>query len=122
VTVLLDASAILAFLLDEDGADAIEEAMLDGAACSAANWSEVAQKVRAADRNWSLSEALLDSYGVEVEPVTRVDADLAAQLWRRGSELSLADRLCLATAERLDVDVLTADAIWGDGGRVRQIR
>ena len=63
MTVLLDASAVLAFLLDEDGAPVVDAALLDGAVCSAANWSEVAQKLRAADRNWSLSEALLDSYG-----------------------------------------------------------
>ena len=36
--------------------------------------------------------------------------------------LSLADRLCLAAAERLDEAVLTADAAWGVDGRVRQIR
>ncbi len=40
----------------------------------------------------------------------------------RGDGSSLADRLCLAVAERLDVDVLTADTHWGSSGRVRQIR
>ena len=35
---------------------------------------------------------------------------------------ALADRLCLATAERLDAPVLTADAAWGSDGCVRQVR
>ena len=45
---VLDASAILAYLLGEQGADRMEDVMNEGAVCGAANWSEVAQKVRAA--------------------------------------------------------------------------
>jgi ribonuclease VapC len=65
---------------------------------------------------------VLESYGVLVEPVTQADADVAATLWRVGSGLSLADRLCLATGERLDAVVHTADEAWGSSGRVRQVR
>ncbi|MGH9018939.1 MAG: hypothetical protein ACRDY1_14405 [Acidimicrobiales bacterium] len=36
--------------------------------------------------------------------------------------LSLADRLCPALGERLDVLVVTADSSWGEDGRIRQIR
>jgi PIN domain nuclease of toxin-antitoxin system len=57
-----------------------------------------------------------------VEPVTQVDAELAATLWRVGSGLSLADRVCLATGERLDAVVHTADSAWGVSGRIRQVR
>jgi len=121
---VLDASALLAFLQGEEGADVVESAMGDADApvCGAANWSEVAQKVRAAGRDWHLVRALLDSYRVRVEPVTRADAEWAARRWQRGEGLSLADRLCLALAEREDADVLTADAQWGSAGRIRQIR
>jgi ribonuclease VapC len=122
VSVVLDASAILAFLQDEAGSDVVETSLIDGARCGAANWSEVAQKVRAAGRDWDLVRALLVSYAVRVEPVTADDAELAARRWRAGDGLSLADRLCLALAERVDADVLTADTTWGAGGRVRQIR
>lgn len=38
----------------------------------------------------------------------------AALLWGAGSSLSLADRLCLALANRLTAIVLTADAAWRD--------
>ncbi len=122
MSAVLDASAILAFLQDETGSDVVEASLIDGALCGAANWSEVAQKVRAAGRDWDLVRALLVSYAVRVEPVTADDAELAARRWRAGDGLSLADRLCLALAERVDADVLTADTTWGAGGRVRQIR
>ena len=122
MSAVLDASAILAFLQDEDGTDMVEAELLAGACCGAANWSEVGQKVLAAGRDWDLVRALLVGYGVQIEPVLVDDAEWAARRWRRGEGLSLADRLCMALAERRDADVLTADTAWGSTGRVRQIR
>lgn len=120
---LFDASAVLVWLQDEPGADVVEAALADGGAVSAANWSEVAQKVIAAGGDWPLASALLLSYGVTVEPVVRLDAERAARAWRRGDALSLADRLCLATGERLGAAaVWTADTAWGDEPPVRQVR
>lgn len=119
---VFDASALLAFLQGEDGSDDVEAVLAEGGACGAANWAEVAQRVRAHDRNWDLSRALLLSYRFEVEPVSRDDAEWAAGRWVRGEGLSLADRLCLALGERLDALVFTADRSWGTAGRVRQIR
>lgn len=120
---VFDASALLAFLQGEDGAAPVEEALRDGGACGAANWSEVAQKIRAHGRNWDLSRSLLVSYGVQVESVTIADAEWAAQKWVRGEGHSLADRLCMALGNRLDADIWTADQAWGTGdGRMRQIR
>jgi len=119
---VLDASALLAFLQAEPGADDVEAALVGGACCGAANWAEVAQKVLAAERDWSLVRALLHSYDLTVEAVTIDDAEWAARRWRVGEGLSLADRLCMALAERLDQPVLTADAAWGAGGRIRQLR
>jgi ribonuclease VapC len=119
---LFDSSALLCFLQGENGADRVEEVLSAGGRCSAVNWSETAQKVRSRAADWSLARGVLQSYGVLVEPVSVEDAELAAQLWRAGSGLSLADRICLATAERLDATVWTADAAWGRDGRVRQVR
>jgi len=119
---VLDASAVLAYLQGEAGADLIERALEAGAVAGAANWSEVAQKVMAGGGDWELARALLASYGLGVEPVTAEDAERAAARWRRGSGLSLGDRLCLALADRLAADVLTADKAWGDGGRITQVR
>jgi PIN domain nuclease of toxin-antitoxin system len=119
---VVDASALLAFLQDETGSDLVEQHLVDGAVCGAANWSEIAQKVRAAGRDWDLVRSLLLSYSLTIEPVDASDAERAARLWHLGSGLSLADRLCLALGERLDVQVLTADRSWGSDGRIRQIR
>lgn len=122
MTVVLDASALLAFLQGEDGASVVEAAMAGGAVCGAANWSEVSQRVLSAGRDWDLARALLLSYGVDVEPVTAADGEWAARRWRRGEGLSLADRLCLALAARDGLEALTADAAWGTEGNIRQIR
>lgn len=122
MTVVLDASAILAFVQGEAGAELVEAALLESARCGAANWSEVAQKVLAAGRDWDLVRALLESYGLQLEPVVVDDAEQAARSWQSGRGLSLADRLCLALADRVDEPVLSADLAWGVEGRVRQIR
>ena len=80
---VLDVSAILAFLQGEAGVDVTEAALAAGAACGAATWSEVAQKVLAHGRNWDLVRALLASYDMAVEPVTAGDGEWAAHRWRR---------------------------------------
>ena len=119
---VFDASALLVFLQGEAGAAEVEKALSGEGACGAANWSEVAQKIRAHGRNWDLSRALLASYGVQIEAVTVSDAEWAALRWEPGEGLSLADRLCLALGDRLDADIWTADKAWGTDGRIHQVR
>jgi len=114
MTAVLDASAILALLYREPGADAVEE-VLDGAAVSAVNWSEVLQKL--AQRGLhpaSATAAALQELGLRIEPFTPDDARRAAELWDAGREtgLSLGDRACLALAHRLSVEAITADRTW----------
>ena len=121
MTAVLDASAVLAFLSGEPGADVVEEALAGRTVCSSVNWSEVAQKIRAGGGDWSVAAALLASYGLTPLDATAQDGEAAAALWQRGSGLSLADRFCLALANRLDVVALTADSAWGTSERVRQI-
>lgn len=119
---LFDASALLCYVKREPGADIVERQLLIGGACSAANWSEVAQKVLSRRTNWQNQRSILLSFGLEILPVTAADAERAAELWQPGRGLSLADRLCLATGERLDAVIWTADAEWGSSDRIRQIR
>jgi len=119
---VLDASAVLAFLQGEAGADLVEQELIDGAVCGAANWSEVAQKVQRRSGDWSLAQALLLSFALDVAPVEMVDGERAAILWTEFPHLSLGDRLCLALAERLAVETVTADRAWGSSARIRQIR
>jgi ribonuclease VapC len=120
---VLDASAVLAFLQGESGAESVEKVLETGeAVCGAANWSAVAQKVLQRGGDWDLARALLLSYDISIEPVGVADAEQAARLWASHPSLSLGDRLCLALANRRRAVALTADAAWGTGERVRQIR
>ena len=114
--IVLDASALLAFLQNESGQDRVA-AVLDRAVMSAANVAEVWGKVVDAGKDPAHDRALLDGLGVRVEPVTADDALWTARLRAREVAvrrpvLSLADRCCLALGARLGVPVLTADRAW----------
>ncbi len=61
-------SALLALLKGETGADRVRELISEGDTCGAANWSEVAQNVRAAGADWSLHRAILGTQGIDGEP------------------------------------------------------
>ncbi|MEA2505060.1 MAG: ribonuclease VapC [Actinomycetota bacterium] len=87
-----------------------------GPAIGKSDGSNVARRVG------RLARALLASYELHLEPVTVDDAEQAAAIWSQGSGLSLAYRLCLALAQRLEATVWTADNPWGAGEAVRQIR
>jgi PIN domain nuclease of toxin-antitoxin system len=119
---VFDASAILAYLGGEEGADQVRAQLELGGRCSAANWSEIAQKIRARGADWDLARQLLLSYDLDIEPVDAADAEAAAGMWRRGEGLSLADRLCLALGARLGATVWTSDAQWGARPGVRLVR
>jgi PIN domain nuclease of toxin-antitoxin system len=122
--VVLDASALLAFLLGESGANSIESVLESGEAmCSTVNWSEVAQKMFAKGKNWDLARRWLLRYSIRIEPVLAEDAEWAARLWQQHHYLSLGDRLCLAVADRIGAtSVLTADRAWDGLDGVTLIR
>ena len=113
MTTVVDASVVLAWLQDEAGADDAEGHLMEGV-IGAANWSEVLRKARQHGVDAELVARLLTSVGIEVVDVVEGDGRSAAALWRIGSPLSLADRLCLALGLRLDLPVATADNAWAD--------
>ena len=110
---VLDASALLAYLQHERG-HAVVEPLLERAAISAVNLSEVLQKALAAGVSTDGLEADLDVAGVRVYPFDAEDAVYAAELWAgtRKLGLSLGDRACLALAKRLQIPAYTADRVW----------
>lgn len=120
--IVMDASALLAFLKNEPGASEVEKGLLEGACCSSVNWSETAQKIRVAGGDWLLSASVMKAYSLNIESATVEDAERAAARWNRQDGLSLGDRFCLALGDRLDVLVWTADRAWEGIDRVRLIR
>ncbi|WP_086820805.1 type II toxin-antitoxin system VapC family toxin [Allokutzneria sp. NRRL B-24872] len=112
MTVVLDASAVLALLYREPGQEVVRE-LLDGSRISTVNWSEVVQKLTQRGSSPDIATYLL-ALGVAVEPFTQDDAELAAALYSRTKQsgLSLGDRACLALAARLNAPALTADKAW----------
>ncbi len=124
MTIVVDASVVLAWLQDEPGADEAEPLLMEGV-IGAANWSEVLQKVRQHGASAGVVARLLASFGLTVVDVTRADGEIAADLWERKTPLSLADRLCLALAVRAGLPVATADVAWAaieDGPDVMLVR
>jgi len=124
--VVLDASALLAFLHQEPGAEAVEQ-VLHSATISSVNWCEVAQKRIERGRPVDSIRAGLVKVGLDIAPFTLEDAETAAEMYQatRFSGLSLGDRACLALARRLGSPALTADRRWEDidlGVEVRLIR
>ena len=119
MTTVVDASVVLAWLQAEPGADEAEPMLMQGL-IGAANWSEVLQKTRQHGAPAGMVGRLLASFGLTVVDVTAADAEAAADLWSRGSALSLADRLCLALGIRMGLPVATANAAWAEmeGGPV----
>jgi PIN domain nuclease of toxin-antitoxin system len=122
MTVVLDASAILAHILGEAGSDRVDAAFVDGAVCSAVNWAEVVQHTTRHGVSRSALSAYAQVTGLMIEPLTQADAESAGGLFVPGDGLSLGDRCCLALADRLDATALTADRQWAGRPAVEVIR
>ncbi len=120
MTTVVDASVVLAWLQNEAGADDAEGHLMEGV-IGAANWSEVLQKARQHGVDAELVARLLTSFGIEVADVVEGDGRSAAALWRIGSPLSLADRLCLVLGLRLGLPVATADNAWADAAGAPEV-
>lgn len=129
---VLDASALLAYLQGEQGANIVASALVQGAAISAVNWAEVLSKL--AERGQDpdavtthlVEQGLLDN-AILVYPLDSALARATAKLYSqtRSVGLSLGDRACLALALSLNLPALTTDRAWENlnlGADVRQIR
>ena len=126
VDVVLDASALLALLQGEPGAEVIE-ALLDRSAISAVNWSEVVQRLLR--RGLALADVAPDlgALDLAVVPFDAEQAETAADLEgvTRAAGLSLAARACLALARETRVPAFTADHSWESvdvGVEIRLVR
>ena len=113
MTIVLDASALLAALLDEPGRDRVD-AVISGAMMTTVNLAEVVGHFARLGAARPEIDALLAGL-----PITYMEPDAALAievgLMRPTTDqagLSLGDRMCLALAKRAGATALTADRAW----------
>lgn len=112
---VLDASAVLAFLQAEPGHECVATALQSNVCVvTAANQSEIIAKALDRGHSGESIQAILAELTYHVVDITAADGALAGQLRAptRAAGLSLGDRLCLAVAMRLKAPVLTTDRPW----------
>jgi PIN domain nuclease of toxin-antitoxin system len=112
--VVLDASAILAIIFHEPGAEKLTDAILDDAVASTVNLAEVQSKL--VKKGYIPEEAWEDilSLVTSAEPFSSEQAMIAGSLIAKTEKygLSLGDRSCLALAISLTAPVYTTEQIW----------
>lgn len=113
--VVLDASALLALLHDEPGADSVAQALGD-ARMSSVNYAEVVSHFIHNTMPEDRIEAMLRPLPIAIIAADRALGTLAGQLRAvtASAGLSLGDRFCLALARRDGLPALTADRKWRD--------
>jgi ribonuclease VapC len=111
---VLDASAILAVIFKERGAEKLTDEILDDAVASTVNLSEVQSKLVA--KGYDSEVAWMDTLLLESdpEPFTAEQAKIAGSLIAKTQKygLSLGDRSCLALAIALKAPVYTTEQVW----------
>ena len=112
---VLDASALLCLLQEEDGAERVVLA-LPRASISAVNLSEVYAKLSEVGGSEARIAQAIDGLHLRVVPFDDVQARAVGMLrpLTKSLGLSLGDRACLALAQQRGATALTADRAWSD--------
>ena len=120
---VLDASALLAFLFQEQGS-AVVAAALDRSCMSAVNLSEVLGLFARDGKDTRIVAGWLGQLPLEIVPFGRDEAVEAAALRSQTDRhgLSLGDRACLSLGLARGLPVLTADRVWKTIGLPLDIR
>lgn len=123
---VLDASALLALLNGEEGADTVQQFFPD-AVISTVNLAEVVTRLSAVGMPEDEIHEVVDILGLETVPFDDEHAFQAGFLYpqTRPFGLSLGDRACLALAQSIEAPAITADRVWNEadiGVKVKLIR
>lgn len=112
-SVVLDASALLAFLRREPGGEKVQ-ASLNDAIISAVNLSEVLAKATERPGGFDAAKRALQDLPIRVVPLDEEQGVIAAGLRpvTRDLGLSLGDRCCLALGLAQESPVMTTDRDW----------
>jgi len=120
---VLDASAVLALINEEPGAEVVD-ALLDDAVISAVNLSEVIAVLVDAGFELDRASGRIGALGLGVIAFDEPQALRAGALRRatRQAGLSFGDRACLGLAEALALPAVTADRRWATLGLASEIQ
>lgn len=124
--IILDASALIALIANEKGADIVTK-YLPNAVMSTVNITEVITRIIKAGASFDEAQIIVDSLIHTKVSFTDQQAMLAGKIVTdtKKHNLSLGDRACLALAMNKELPVLTADKVWSKlkiGVKVEQIR
>lgn len=110
---VLDASALIALLRDEPGADKVADAIAN-ARMSSVNYAEVVSHFIHTGMPAGEVDAMLKPLPMAVIDADQSLATIAGRMRSATAEagLSLGDRFCLALARRDGLPALTADKQW----------
>ena len=113
MSVVLDASALLAYLQDEPGGERVRDVLTDSV-MSSVNWAEVIGKARDERVDTRGLREDLASLGLALEPFSAEQGEIAGRLRERTRRLGLSfgDRACLALGSDRGETVYTADRAW----------
>lgn len=120
---VLDASALLALLNNEDGVEIVQELMPESV-ISAVNFSEVVACLSRFGVPKDGIPDLLDVLGLTIIPFDKDMAYITGQMagYTKSLGLSMGDRACLALAIKMNATAITTDKIWGNLGNMVQIK
>lgn len=111
---VIDASALLAFLQNEPGSAVVQKALEQPLSISAVSWTETVGKLVGAGVPMNQAETDLAQLGLEVVPFEASQMALAAWFYarRKPYSLSLGDCAVLALAEAKNLPVMTGEQHW----------
>ena len=117
--IVLDASAVLAMILNESGGervykllDALELGSDAEVFISSVNWCEILTRMQRENLLLYGDDLSAILAGVELVPFGRTDAEVTAAYAHVSRALSLGDRACLALAKTIHATAWTADRDW----------
>ena len=114
MSLVVDASVVLAVILAEPGGDVVSES-LRGATMSVVNVSEVYRRLHDGGLEMNDAVAAVERLKLVLVAFDETQAIEAARLRPATRKIgaSFADRACLALALKTGFPVLTADKLWG---------
>lgn len=112
---VIDTSAIMSILLDEQGQD-VAANLAPGAIISSVNFAEIITKCIEKAVPPGVAQDYIRDSNIDVVEFTAQHAILVGELFKvaRKGVLSLGDRACIATAIKRGATIVTADRVWAE--------